>query len=271
MPSRFTDLVKDKVLNHYFGSGTYTQGTSLSTSLHDDEPGTSGSTTHQIANVAPELTPMAAAVDAVAINSGEVRFTTDNVVGGPHTVSYVAASDSTGMLVYGEAQPNQQITPGTDIVMAPGAFAVGIDTNGTPSPVDSLLAFTDVRCNEVLDMVLGGSVASKPSSLRLSLHSNSSDADHQTGSSELSGGNYQRQTITFDAPEAGDITADARMVKNTLEVRFEDITGTPRVEMWGVWDQAGNLIATGEFPPIASVPENADIVFAAGEIKIQID
>ncbi len=270
MPSRFTDLVKDKVLNHYFGSGTYSQGTSLETSLHSAEPGTSGSTTNQIPGVSPVATPMFDAIDAVSVNESEVRFNTDSVSGTP-TVTYVAASDSTGMLVYGESTPNQQITAGTDIVMAPGAFAVGIDTNGTSTPVDSLLVFTDVRCNQVLDMVLGGSVPAKPSSLQLSLHSNSSDADHQNGSSELSGGNYSRQTITFDAPEDGDISADARMVKSAAEVRFDNITGTPSIEMWGVWDQAGVLIATGEFPQINPVPENADVVFAAGEIKIQID
>ena len=119
-------------------------------------------------------------------------------------------------------------------------------------------------------MVLGGSVPAKPSSLLLSLHSNSSDADHQNGTNELSGGNYSRQTITFDAPEDGDISADARMVKSAAEVRFDNITGGPAIAMWGVWDQAGVLIATGEFPQ-SNVPENADVVFAAGEIKIQID
>ena len=266
MASRFTDLVKDKVLNHYFGSGTYSQGTSLVTSLHSDEPGTTGSTTHQIANITPVATPMAAASGAVALNSGEVRFVTDSVSGTP-TVTYVAASDSTGMLVYGTSVPNQQISPGTDLVMAIGAFAVGIDTNGVQSPNPSLVAFPDFRCNQVLDMVLGGSVAAKPSSLTLSLHS---AIDHQAGTSELSGGGYSRQPITFDAPEDGDITVDARMVKSAAEVRFDGLTGQPDVVMWAVWDNSGSLLVSGEFPSKA-IPDNADVVFAAGEIKVQID
>ena len=266
MASRFTDLVKDKVLNHYFGSGTYSQGSSLVTSLHDDEPGTTGSTTHQIANVSPVSTPMDAAAGAVSVNSGEVRFVTDSVSGTP-TVRYVAASDSTGMLVYGTSVPNQEISPGTDLVMAPGAFAVGIDTNGVQSPDPALVAFPDGRCNEILDMVLGGSVAAKPSSLELSLHS---AIDHQAAGSELSGGGYSRQPIAFDAPEDGDITADARMVKNDAEIRFNGLTGQPDAVMWAVWDNSGNLLVSGEFPP-KPIPDNADVVFAAGAIKVQID
>lgn len=87
---------------------------------------------------------------------------------------------------------------------------------------------------------------------------------------EVSGGAYARQTVTFNAPVEG----DPSYITNAAVVEYPTATarwGT--VVAWGVYDAAtgGNLIWYGSLSVSKELSANDTILIHAGELKLTME
>lgn len=87
---------------------------------------------------------------------------------------------------------------------------------------------------------------------------------------EVSGGAYARQAITFAEPVSGDPSSMA----NAVGIEFPTATaGWGTVVAWGVYDAAtgGNLIWYGTLSVSKELSANDTILIHAGELKLTMD
>lgn len=116
--------------------------------------------------------------------------------------------------------------------------------------------------NALLDMTLRGESFTSPATVYLGWFVSPPSADG-TGT-EVSGGGYTRQAVTFAAPVNGTAETDATVTFTPLHT-----TNDQMLAGWGIWDAAsgGNLLAFGR-TPAATIPAGQPLTLAAGGIDV---
>ena len=123
-------------------------------------------------------------------------------------------------------------------------------------------ALSDYAENKILDHLLGTSAFTHPSQAYLGL-STGSFGDDNSGT-ELSGSNYSRVAINFDAASGG--TTD-----NSAAVEFAAATGTwGSVSHFGIFDasSSGNLLVHGAFSAAKTITSGDILRGAAGDLDV---
>lgn len=123
-------------------------------------------------------------------------------------------------------------------------------------------ALSDYAENKILDHILGTSAYTFPSQAYLGL-STGSFADDNSGT-ELTGNNYSRVAINFDAASGG--TTD-----NSAAVEFAAATGSwGAVSHFGIFDAAssGNLLIHGAFSSSKTIGSGDILKVAAGDLDV---
>ena len=124
-------------------------------------------------------------------------------------------------------------------------------------------AMSDYLENKILDHTLGTSAYTHPSQTYIGL-STGSFADTGSGTAELSGSNYSRVAINFDAASGG--TTD-----NSATVEFAAATGNwGAVSHFALWDAAssGNMLIHGAFSAAKTITTGDILRIAAGELDV---
>lgn len=126
-----------------------------------------------------------------------------------------------------------------------------------------MAGLSDNQENAVLNSVFRGVAYTNPTTpIKVSLHT----ADPgETGANELVGGSYARQTVTFNAASAGQITNSASV----------DFAGMPAATIThvGLWDSAGTPVFLGGGALTASKTVGAGDTFSlpAGQLTVSLD
>lgn len=127
------------------------------------------------------------------------------------------------------------------------------------------MSFTDHLENELLDHVFRNASYTPAATVYVALFTTATD---DTGAgTEVSGGSYARQSVTFGAAAAGAIS-------NSAEINFPTATAN-----WGTITHAaimdastgGNMLAHTALDASKSINTNDVLRFAIGEIDITLD
>ena len=127
------------------------------------------------------------------------------------------------------------------------------------------MAMSDYLENAVLNHVLVNTPFSSPTNVYLALFT-SDPTDANTGT-EVSGGGYERQKVTFGTASGGTVT-------NTKDVVFPETTAAwGTVTHFGLYDAAtgGNLLFHGALPYSVDVEASQQIVIRAGNLSVSMD
>jgi hypothetical protein len=119
---------------------------------------------------------------------------------------------------------------------------------------------TTYLANALANHVLRGTAYTAPSNRRLALFTTATtDAG---GGTEVTGGSYARQSVTFSAPSNG-------AVENTADVVFTNMPAAT-VTHWAIMDATtgGNMLLHGALNAPAVVSSGQDLPFVAGDIDI---
>lgn len=123
-------------------------------------------------------------------------------------------------------------------------------------------AMSDYLENKLLDAVLRNTAFTSPTTVYIGL-STGSFGDDNSGT-ELTGNNYSRVSIAFDAASGG--TTD-----NTSNVEFAAATGSwGSVSHYGLFDasSSGNLLIHGAFTAAKTIASGDILRINAGELDI---
>lgn len=123
-------------------------------------------------------------------------------------------------------------------------------------------ALSDYAENKILDHILGTSAYTFPSQAYLGLSTGSFGEDNS--GTELTGNNYSRVAINFDAASGG--TTD-----NTAAVEFAAATGSwGSVSHFGIFDasSSGNLLVHGAFSAAKTIGTGDILKIAAGDLDV---
>ena len=127
------------------------------------------------------------------------------------------------------------------------------------------MAMSDYLENAVLNHVLVNTPFSSPTDVYLALFI-SDPTDANTGT-EVSGGGYERQKVTFGTASGGTVT-------NTEDVVFPETTAAwGTVTHFGLYDAAtgGHLLFHGALPYSVDVEASQQIVIRAGNLSVSMD
>lgn len=125
------------------------------------------------------------------------------------------------------------------------------------------MALTDTAETRVLDWTVGNATTAPTTPMKLALYTvNGTDSSAGT---EVTGGSYARQTVTFSAAAAGSMTTSANVVFTSMPACT--VTG------WAVWDSAGTPIRWWHGALAASKVVNAGDSFTvqAGNLTLTAD
>lgn len=126
------------------------------------------------------------------------------------------------------------------------------------------MSFSNYLENKVLGHVFGGASYTAPATLYVALFT--SDPGETGSGTEVSGGSYARQTVTF--------TVTGNLASNTAAVEFPTATGS-----WGtityaaVYDAStsGNLLAYGALTTSKTIASGDVLRIPAGDFDITLD
>jgi hypothetical protein len=129
-----------------------------------------------------------------------------------------------------------------------------------------MAAISDYLENKLLDHVLRNTSLTSPSAVFLALYS-ASPTDTGAAGTEISGGSYARQTITFGAAASGTIS-------NSAEISFTTMPACT-VAFIGVHDHLTNANANMLFHGALSASKSVDagdtFKIAIGDLDISLD
>ena len=130
-----------------------------------------------------------------------------------------------------------------------------------------MAAMSNYLENKVLDYVLRDQADWAPTAVYLSLHTANPDEDGS--GTEVSGGSYARQAITFNAAHATNGTID-----NSSEETFTNMPGVAVTHI-GIWDSvdssgSNNLLFYGAVSSPKTVTAGDTITLAAGALDITL-
>jgi hypothetical protein len=124
-------------------------------------------------------------------------------------------------------------------------------------------AMSDFLELKILDHITGRTAYTKPSAVYLGL-STGDFTDTGSGSSELTGNNYSRVSVAFDAAASG-------ATSNTSAIDFAAASGNwGTVSHWALFDAAsgGNALITGSFSASKTIETNDVLRIAAGDLDL---
>ena len=120
----------------------------------------------------------------------------------------------------------------------------------------------DIIENQLLDALVGADTFSVTTPIKLALVT--ANGDDASAGTEVTGGSYARQTITFTAADAGEI-------ENASAISF---TGMPAVTVVGIelYDSAGSpkRLAYGALTSSRAVTAGDTVQFASGAITLSL-
>lgn len=129
------------------------------------------------------------------------------------------------------------------------------------------MAKTHYLSDRILNHVLRNTSFTPPATVYVALFTTATNKSG--GGTEVSGGGYARQAVTFGVPGAG---VDGRKVSNSAEVAFPVATAS-----WGtithcaIFDAAtgGNMLYQGALEASKLVDINDQLKFAVGDLSIE--
>jgi hypothetical protein len=129
------------------------------------------------------------------------------------------------------------------------------------------MAKTHFLSDAILNEVLRNVEYAQPATVYVALFTSATDKNG--GGTEVSGGGYARQPVTFGAPGAG---VDGRKVANSAEVAFPVATAS-----WGtithvaIMDAAtaGNMLYQGAMEASKTIGVNDQLKFAVGDLSVE--
>jgi hypothetical protein len=127
------------------------------------------------------------------------------------------------------------------------------------------MSMSDYLENALLNAVLRNTPYTSPVEVYVALFTND-PTDAGTGS-EVSGGGYTRQLVTFNAPSNGQVT-------NATDILFPVATASwGTVTHIGIYDAptGGNLLFHGALTANKTISANDQLKIAAGDISISLD
>lgn len=121
------------------------------------------------------------------------------------------------------------------------------------------MTISDYYENKILDHMLRNQAFSPPATVYVSLHTANPGED---GASEVTGGSYARQSVSFNAAAAGLIDNDA--VIEFIDMPAETVTHA------GIWDAAsgGNFLWGGALSVPKSMNAGDTFRFPAGDLDV---
>lgn len=128
-----------------------------------------------------------------------------------------------------------------------------------------MAGMSDYLENKILDLTLRGVAFTAPTSVYVALFTND-PTDAGTGT-EVSGGAYARQVMTFNAASNGSIA-------NSSDVLFPVATASwGTVTHFAIYDAAtaGNMLYSGALLVSKAVASGDQIKIAAGDITVSLD
>lgn len=125
------------------------------------------------------------------------------------------------------------------------------------------MALTDTAETRVLDWTIGNATTAPTTPMKLALYT--VDGTDSAAGTEVTGGSYARQTVTFSAAASGAITTDA-------DVSFASMPSCT-VTGWAVWDSAGTPVRWWHGSLTASKVVNSGDTFTvpAGDLDLTAD
>jgi hypothetical protein len=126
------------------------------------------------------------------------------------------------------------------------------------------MSMSDYLENKILNAVLRNTAYTSPSQVYIALFT-SDPTDAGTGT-EVNGGGYARQPITFNAPSNGQVT-------NSMDILFPVATASwGTVTHIGIYDAStgGNLLFHGALTTSKTISTDDQLKIAAGDITITL-
>lgn len=121
----------------------------------------------------------------------------------------------------------------------------------------------------VLNYFFRNQSVAQPTALYLALYINDpTDADTGT---EVSGGSYARQQVTFGAPTQ---TGDKGVISNNQKIEFPIATADwGNVSHWGIRSAAtgGNLLCRGSFSKVENVQSGNRFTIETGNLQVTME
>ncbi|MDW8206835.1 MAG: hypothetical protein RMJ43_03290 [Chloroherpetonaceae bacterium] len=132
------------------------------------------------------------------------------------------------------------------------------------------VAMTTFLADALLNHVLRNTPFTSPTNIFIGLFT--SNPGESGGGTEVSGGGYARQQVTFGAPQ--DNAPDGRRCTNSSAVTFPQATAN-----WGTITHAGlfstatggNMLFYGALSSSATINAGDTLTFAAGNISVGMD
>jgi len=129
------------------------------------------------------------------------------------------------------------------------------------------MAKTHYLSDQILNEVLRATNYAPPATVYVALFT--TPTDKNGGGTEVSGGGYARQAVTFGAPGPG---VNGRKVANSAEVTFPVATAD-----WGtithvaIFDAAngGNMLYQGAMEQSKTINTNDQLKFAVGDLSVE--
>lgn len=128
--------------------------------------------------------------------------------------------------------------------------------------------------NKLIDHLLRGSAYTAPSTLYMALCT-AAPTDTSTGSnlSEISGGNYSRQSLSSNTTNWSATSGTDGTSTNSVEVKWAGVTWSGTVTHVAICDAAsgGNVLFYSGLTTSQTVVSGDSISFGIGSLSIQID
>ena len=126
-------------------------------------------------------------------------------------------------------------------------------------------AFTDYLENKLLDHVLRNTAYTSPTTVYVALFT--AAPGEAGGGTEVSGGGYARQAVTFGAPSAGSTSNSADITFPTATANWGTITH------FAIFDAStgGNMLYYGQLTSSVTVNSGQQLTIPAGNLTISHD
>lgn len=127
-------------------------------------------------------------------------------------------------------------------------------------------AASDYLENKVLDHVLGGSTYTQPSTIYVGLWTADDGLESGTLTSEVSGGSYAREAITFDAASGGSADSAATVTFPTATANWGTITHVALMDA----STSGNVLFHGSVTTSKTIESGDTFQISAGNLTISL-
>jgi len=127
-------------------------------------------------------------------------------------------------------------------------------------------AASDYLENEVLDHILGNGAYTAPTDIYVGLWTADDGLESGTVTSEVSGGSYARQTMTFDAAAAGSADSAATVTFPTATANWGTITHVALMDA----STGGNVLFHGAVTTSKTIESGDTFQISAGNLTISL-